>query len=49
MKPNIDQSAVSAIAFAALQLGARIGADPLHAPEVEHLITQYRIERKDAA
>lgn len=33
----------------ALQLGARIGADPLHAPEIKDLIKQYRVERKEAA
>ena len=32
------------LAFAfALQLGARIGADPLHYPNVEDLIEKYRV------
>ena len=33
----------------ALQLGARIGADPLHAFEIKDLIKSYRLERKEAA
>jgi hypothetical protein len=50
--PDSDGIASTASDFAfafALQLGARIGADPLHAPEIKDLVEEYQIKGNFAA
>lgn len=45
---HVLEASESAFSFG-LQLGARIGADPAHLPEVKDLIKRYRFEKMEAA